>query len=238
MSTTTCLPTSLRLYLIRHGETEWSVSGQHTGCTDVPLTERGENEARELGQRLCGIRFAHILVSPRQRARKTCELAGLGVGAEVDPELEEWRYGVYEGQRSVDIRKTNQGWNLFRDGCPGGEMPPQVSARADRLIARLHALKGNVALFSHGQYGSVLAARWIGLRVVEAEHFQLGTASVSILGFDTHHSEVPVISLWNYLAQPFSDSIPSPLPDQAIKQWAVQRWENEGGEISGKDSTP
>ena len=172
------------LYLIRHGETEWSLSGQHTGRTDIPLTARGEDEARELGQCLRAIPFARVLTSPRQRARRTCELAGLGPAAEIEPDLAEWDYGDYEGQRSVDIRKGRPDWNLFRDGCPNGEMPAQVSDRADRLIARLRALDGNVALFSHGQFGCVLAARWIGLPVVEAQHFLLGTASLSILGYD------------------------------------------------------
>ena len=131
----------LRLYLIRHGETEWSLSGQHTGRTDISLTVRGEDEAKELALRLQAIPFAHVLTSPRQRARRTCELVGLGPAAEIDPDLAEWDYGDYEGVRSVDIRKTRADWNLFRDGCPNGETPAQVSARADRLIARLRGLE-------------------------------------------------------------------------------------------------
>ena len=177
---------SLRLYLIRHGETEWSLTSQHTGRTDIPLTARGEDEARELAQGLRDIPFAHVMTSPQQRARKTCELAGLGSAAVIDPDLAEWDYGDYEGQRSVDIRKQRADWNVFRDGCPGGETPAQVSDRADRLIAHLRALDGYVALFSHGQFGSVLAVRWIGLPLVSAQHFPLGTASLSILGFDDH----------------------------------------------------
>jgi broad specificity phosphatase PhoE len=224
MSRTTNKPTPLRLYLIRHGETEWSASGQHTGVTDIPLTSRGKDEARELGQRLRGIRFTHVLVSPRQRARKTCELAGLGAAAEVAPELAEWDYGDYEGQRSVDIRKVRPDWNIFRDGCPGGEMPPQVSDRANRLISRLRTLHEYVALFSHGQFGCVLAARWIGLHLVEAKHFQLGTASVSILGYNPHHPDVSVIEQWNTVAHEKPDTM-------AVKPRAIQRWENEGGEI-------
>ena len=165
-----------RIYLIRHGETEWSLSGQHTGRTDIPLTARGEDEARELGQRLRDIQFARVLTSPRQRARRTCELAGLGPVAEIEPDLAEWDYGDYEGQRSADIRKARPDWNLFRDGCPRGEMPAQISDRADRLIARLRVLDGNVALFSHGHFGRVLAARWIGLPVSEGQHFLLPTA--------------------------------------------------------------
>ena len=187
----------LRLYLVRHGETAWSLSGQHTGRTDLPLTARGEGETRELAQRLRVIPFAHVLSSPRERARRTCELAGLGQAALIEADLAEWDYGDYEGQRSVDIRRKRADWNLFRDGCPHGEMPEQVSRRADRLIAHLRALEGNVALFTHGQFGCVLAARWIGLPLLEAQHFSLGTASLSILGCDPHHPEVATIALWN-----------------------------------------
>ena len=151
---------TLHLYLIRHGETEWALSGQHTGRTDIPLTANGEDEARELGRHLRDIRFAHVLTSPLKRARQTCELVGLDKVAEIEPDLAEWDYGDYEGKRSVDIRKGRPDWNVFRDGCPHGEMPAQVSERADRLIARLRTLDGKVALFSHGQFGGVLAARW------------------------------------------------------------------------------
>ena len=186
-----------RIYLIRHGETEWSLAGQHTGRTDIPLTARGEEAARELGQRLRDIAFARVLTSPRQRARRTCELTGLGPAAESEPDLAEWDYGDYEGQRSVDIRKERPDWNLFRDGCPRGETPAQVSDRADRFIERLRALDGNVALFSHGHFGRVLAARWIGLPVSEAQRFLLDTASLSILGYEHNHVASPVIALWN-----------------------------------------
>jgi broad specificity phosphatase PhoE len=186
-----------RIYLIRHGETEWSLSGQHTGHTDIPLTARGEDGARELGQRLRDIPFARVLTSPRQRARRTCELAGLGPMAEIEPDLAEWDYGDYEGQRSADIRKGRPDWNLFRDGCPHGEMPAQASDRADRLIVRLRSLDGNVALFSHGHFGRVLAARWIGLPVGEAQRFLLDTASLGILGYEYNRVESPVIALWN-----------------------------------------
>lgn len=189
--------TLLRLYLVRHGGTEWSLSGQHTGRTDIPLTARGEDEARALGKCFRDIQFARVLTSPRQRARRTCELAGLGPAAEIQPDLAEWDYGDYEGQRTVDIRKERLGWNVFRDGCPHGEMPAQVSDRADRLIAHLGAVDGNVALFSHGQFGSVLAMRWIGLPVAEGQHFPLGPASLSILGPEPGHPEVRVITLWN-----------------------------------------
>jgi len=186
-----------RIYLIRHGETEWSLSGQYTSRTDIPLTTRGEDGARKLGQRLRDIRFARVLTSPRQRARRTCELAGLGPASEIEPDLAEWDYGDYEGQRSVDILKGRADWNLFRDGCPRGETPAQISDRADRFIARLRELDGNVALFSHGHFGRVLGARWIGLPVSEAQHFLLDTTSLSILDFEHNHIESPVIALWN-----------------------------------------
>jgi probable phosphoglycerate mutase len=211
-----------RLYFIRHGETEWSLSNQHTGRTDIPLTARGEDEARRLAQRLQGILFAHVLTSPRLRARRTCELAELGAVAKIEPDLAEWDYGDYEGRRSVDIRIERPDWNVFRDGCPQGETPAQVSARADRLIARLRAFDGTVAIFSHGQFGCVLAARWIGLPLQKAKHFQLGTASVSILSSDPHHSEVPVIAQWNEISHERLD---------LGTTRAIQRWENEGGEI-------
>ncbi len=191
------IPPALHIYLIRHGETEWALTGQHTGLTDIPLTANGENEARELGKNLRDIRFVKVLSSPLQRARRTCELVGLESVCAIEPDLAEWDYGDYEGKRSEDIRKKQPEWNVYRDGCPRGEMPEQVSERADRLIARLHALDGKIALFSHGQFGAVLAARWIGLPLIEAEHFQLDTASLSIFRFNPHHPEVPVIALWN-----------------------------------------
>jgi probable phosphoglycerate mutase len=186
----------LRLHLIRHGQTEWSLSGQHTGSSDIPLTQHGEDEARALVPWLRGRRFTRVLCSPRQRARRTSELAGL-VGAETEPALAEWDYGEYEGQRSADIHKTRPGWNIFADGCPGGETPAQVAARADGLIATLAALQGNVALFSHGHFSCVLATRWIGLPVIEGQHLSLSTASLSILGYAPSHPDVRVISLWN-----------------------------------------
>jgi probable phosphoglycerate mutase len=196
----------LRLYLIRHGETEWSLSGQHTGRTDIPLTAHGEDEARELQPCLRPIRFARVLTSPRQRARRTCELADFG-SAEIEPDLAEWDYGDYEGRRSEDIRKGRPGWNIFRDGCPRGEAPAEISGRADRLIARLQALQGNVALFSHGQFGAVLAVRWIGLPVIDGQHFPLGAASLSILAHDPRHPEVRAIELWNAAPASRSDAL-------------------------------
>ncbi|WP_204152648.1 histidine phosphatase family protein [Leptolyngbya sp. CCY15150] len=194
------LPTPLRLYLIRHGETEWALTGQHTGRTDIPLTQNGEDEARALGPHLRAIRFAHVLTSPLQRASQTCALAALAQAPDIEPDLVEWDYGDYEGKRSVNIRKERPDWNVFRDGCPNGEMPDQICDRADRLIARLRTLEGNIALFSHGQFGGVLAARWIGLTVIEAQHFPLGTASLSMFEFDPHHPTVPIITLWNATA--------------------------------------
>ena len=187
----------LSLYLVRHGQTAWSLSGQHTGRTDIPLTAYGEDEARGLMPWLARIRFSRVLTSPRQRARRTCELAGLGQRAEIEPDLAEWDYGDYEGMLSSDIRMGRPDWNAFRDGCPNGEMPAQVSARADRLIARLCTMDGNVALFSHGDFALVLVARWIGLPVAEGQHFSMGTASLSILSYNPAHPEVRVIALWN-----------------------------------------
>ncbi|MCG3148249.1 MAG: Acid phosphatase [Verrucomicrobiae bacterium] len=223
-----------RLYLIRHGETAWSLSGQHTGRTDIPLNEQGEEDARELRERLRAVRFSRGFTSPRQRARRTCELAGLDAVAEVDPDLAEWDYGDYEGQRSVDIRVVRPDWNLFRDGCPHGESPSQASERADRVITRLSALEGNIAIFSHGHFGRVLAARWIGLPVSQAQHFLLSTASLSILGFEHSLAEGPVIVLWNSV----SNAILGLAPNQRVgdkeimaQKRAIERWENEGGEI-------
>lgn len=199
-----------RLYLIRHGETAWSLSGQHTGRTDVPLTKQGEQDARKLAEPLRAVRFSRVFTSPRQRARRTCELVGLGAVAELEPDLAEWDYGDYEGQRSVDIRKGRPDWNLFQDGCPRGETPVQVSDRADRVIARLRALEGNIAIFSHGHFGRVLAARWIGLPVRQAQHFLLSTASLSILGYEHNLAEEPAIVLWNAVSNDIGGLVSSP----------------------------
>jgi broad specificity phosphatase PhoE len=186
-----------RLYLIRHGETARSLSGQHTGRTDIPLTEQGEQDARKLAERLHVVRFSRVFTSPLQRARRTCELAGLGEVAEIEPDLTEWDYGDYEGQFSLDTRKKRPDWNLFRDGGPRGESPAQVSERADRLIARVRTLGDNIALFSHGQFGRALAAQGIGLGVGQAQHFVLHTASLSILGYEHNLAEEAAIVLWN-----------------------------------------
>ena len=191
------MPLSPHLFLIRHGETEWSVTGQHTGHTDIPLTECGRTQADELGQRLRGIDFAEVMSSPLLRARQTCERAAPDHRCECEPDLAEWNYGDYEGKTSVEICAQRPDWEVFRDGCPNGESPTQVAARVDRLIARLRQKTGNIALFSHGHVGAALAARWIGLPLIEARHLSLDVASVSILAFDPRHADVAVIELWN-----------------------------------------
>lgn len=188
------------MYLIRHGETEWALSGRHTGWTDVALTANGEGQARALAPMLSAIRFAHVLTSPLRRARQTCALAGLGALAEVEPDLREWDYGDYEGCRSADIRAVRPGWTVYRDGCPGGEDAAQVSDRTDRLIARMQALGGTIALFSHGQFSCSLAARWIGSSVSQGQHFMLGTASMGVLGCSPSHPDTRVIEQWNVRA--------------------------------------
>jgi probable phosphoglycerate mutase len=185
------------IYLIRHGETAWSLTGQHTGRTDLPLTENGERRAARLRDVLKDEGFAHVFTSPLQRARKTCELAGYGGMAQIEPDLQEWDYGVYEGRTTADIGAEHPGWNVYRDGCPGGESTHQVSDRADRMLDNLRPLDGPIAVFSHGQLLRALAVRWIGLPVVNGQHFALETASVSILGYEHHSREIPAITLWN-----------------------------------------
>lgn len=184
------------VYLARHGETAWSLSGQHTGRTDLPLTERGEQNARSLGERLKGVTFAKVLTSPLQRASRTCQLAGFGAVAEADRDLPEWDYGQYEGKRTAEILAERPGWQLFRDGCPGGETPAEIGARADRVVSRIRAVQGNVVIFSSGHILRVLAARWLGLAPAGGKYFLLSTASVSILGYE-HDQTEPVIRLWN-----------------------------------------
>lgn len=183
-------------YLARHGETAWSLTGQHTGLTDLPLTERGESNARRLGNRFAGISFAKILTSPLQRARRTCELAGFGGAAEVDPNLVEWNYGDYEGRRSVDILAERPDWQLFRDGCPNGESPEKVGARADKVVSRLRSISGNTLIFSSGHFLRVLTARWLGLEPAAGRFFVLDTASASVLGYENSLSHA-AIRLWN-----------------------------------------
>ena len=184
------------IYLARHGETAWSLTGQHTGLTDLPLTERGERNARRLGERLAGLAFAKVFTSPLQRAARTCELAGFRAAAQVDADLVEWNYGKYEGLRTVEIHAAHPDWQLFRDGCPGGESPDQVGARADRVVSRVRAMKGDALIFSSGHFLRVLAARWLGREPAAGRFFMLNTASVSVLGYENSLSQ-PAIRLWN-----------------------------------------
>jgi len=185
------------IYVARHGETAWSLSGQHTGVTDLPLTERGERNARRLGERLKGLSFVKVFTSPLQRAARTCELAGFGAGAEVDRDLLEWNYGEYEGRRTAEILAQRPDWQLFRDGCPGGESPDQIGARADRVVSRLRAIQGDVLLFSSGHFLRVLAARWLGLEPGAGRCFLLSTASLGMLAYEHNNLTEPVIRLWN-----------------------------------------
>ena len=184
------------VYLARHGETVWTISRQHTGRTDLPLTARGEDNAWGLRDRLRGLVFDRVFVSPLRRARQTCLLAGFGEQAVDVPDLTEWDYGEYEGLTTVQIRSKRPGWSLFRDGCPGGESVAAVGARADRVIARLRSMRGHVLVFGHGHFFRVLAARWVGLPPGDASRFVLGTAALSILGYE-HGPEDPAIRLWN-----------------------------------------
>jgi probable phosphoglycerate mutase len=183
-----------QVYLIRHGETEWSLSGQHTGITDIPLTENGRKVAKLLAPTLAKENFALVLTSPLERARQTCELAGLGTRAEVERDLMEWNYGDYEGITTKQIHAQTPSWMLFRDGCPGGETPEQVGARADRLIERVRAVAGHVALFAHGHVFRVFAARWLGLPATAGSHFLLDTATLNILSY---YRGIPAVKCWN-----------------------------------------
>ena len=187
------------VYLARHGQTAWSLAGRHTGLTDLPLTEAGERQARRLGVRLRGLVVARVFTSPLQRAARTCELAGFGAAAETIPDLVEWDYGDYEGRTSAEIAAARPGWRLFRDGCPGGESPAEVGARADHLVERLRAAEGDVIVFSSGHILRSLAARWLGLDVGAGAHLVLGTASLSALGYE-HALDEPAIRLWNEAA--------------------------------------
>ncbi len=186
------------IYLARHGETEWSLAGRHTGRTDLPLTAHGEDNARALGVRLAatGIRFRHVLTSPLERARRTCELAGYGDVAAVDPELAEWDYGDYEGLTSDEVHQKRPNWDVFRHGCPGGESVDEVVARADRVAERLRGLSGPVLLFGHGHFSRSLGVRWIGLDLAWGRRLALSTAALSVLGHEASHG-TPAILLWN-----------------------------------------
>ncbi|HXJ44002.1 MAG TPA: histidine phosphatase family protein [Bryobacteraceae bacterium] len=182
------------IWLIRHGETEWSLSGQHTGTTDVPLTANGEAQAKRLGERLAHHNFAAVRVSPLLRARRTCEIAGLGAQAVVDPDLMEWNYGAYEGLTSARIQRDRPGWEVFRDGPLHGESIEDVAVRARRVIAKASQAEGDVALFAHGHLLRILGACWIRLQPSVGGLLALSTASISLLGFER---ETPVIQSWN-----------------------------------------
>jgi probable phosphoglycerate mutase len=181
------------IYLVRHGETEWSSSGKHTGRTDIPLTERGMKEAAHLASRLLPLQPDRVFASPLGRAQQTCTLAGFANHQLID-DLAEWDYGRYEGRTTAEIKSERPGWELFHDGCPGGESPEDVTARADRVVARLRALEGRTILFSHGHMIRALGARWCDLPLIAGRHLDLDTASVSALSY--HHDQ-PTIALWN-----------------------------------------
>ncbi|MEO7600432.1 MAG: histidine phosphatase family protein [Opitutus sp.] len=186
-----------RIYLARHGQTEWSLTGRHTGRTDAVLTTDGESEARSVGQRLRGMMFDHVVSSPRLRATRTCALAGITDTPLIDDDFREWDYGDYEGLRSAEITALHSGWNVFLHGCPGGESPDQISERADRAVRTLQALPGNILVFSHGHFLRVLAVRWVGLSIAAAQRIYLNTGSLSMLGYEHERREEPVILLWN-----------------------------------------
>jgi probable phosphoglycerate mutase len=188
-----------QVYLVRHGETEWSLSGQHTGITNLPLTEKGKRVAKLLQPVLAKETFALVLTSPLERARKTCELAGLGERAEIDRDLMEWNYGEYEGLTPKQIHVKRPGWMLFSDGCPGGESSEQVGVRVDHVIARVRAAKGYVALFAHGHIFRVFAARWLGLPAAAGCHFLLDTATLNILSY---YRGIPAVKRWNAALTP------------------------------------
>ena len=196
----------VQLFLVRHGETSWSLAGRHTGRTDLPLTANGERRATHLRDWLQAVSFTQVRTSPLQRARRTCELSGLAATAQVEPDLREWDYGDYEGRTTADIHAQHPSWNVFQDGCPHGETVEQIARRADRLLAALRALDGAVALFSHGHFLRAIATRWIGLPVREGRHLSLDTGSLSLLGCERSDGDFPVVSLWN--ASP--DTVPAP----------------------------
>jgi probable phosphoglycerate mutase len=185
-----------QVYLVRHGETAWTITGQYTGRTDIPLTPQGERDAEKLGTRLKGLKFAQVLTSPLQRAQRTAELAGFGKSMVIYADLAEWNYGAYEGRRTADIRIEHPGWRLLENGCPGGETLEAISARAQSVVDRLRAQEGDVLVFSHRDILRILTARWLRLGAVEARCFYLNTASLSILGYH-HDLDEPVIRLWN-----------------------------------------
>ncbi len=191
-----------RLFLARHGDTEWTDSRQRTGRTDLPLNERGEERARQIGERLRRFSFARVFTSPLQRASKTCLLAGFGEVAEDDPDLVEWDYGRFEGKLTRQILREAPGWELFRDGCPDGESPQDVAARADRFIARTRGVGDNVLAFSSGHVIRMIAARWLGLPPGSGRFFFCRPASVGVLGFEHNSRDEPIVGLWNYVTLP------------------------------------
>lgn len=184
------------IYLVRHGETAWVLTDKHTGLTDLPLTARGERDARRLGERLVDQAFAGVFTSASQRARRTCQLAGFALAAHVSRDLAEWNYGNYEGRRTKEIHSEHPDWELFRDGCPGGESPEQVGARADSILKRMRTIKGDVLIFSSGDFLRALAARWLGLETAAGKFLALSTAGLCVLGYDRSASQ-PAIRLWN-----------------------------------------
>ncbi len=195
------MPSDLpRLFLVRHGATAWSDSGQHTGRTDVPLNEKGRERARQLGPSLQRYSFAGVFTSPLQRASTTCALAGFGGAATVDPDLLEWDYGRYEGKLTQEILKERPGWEIFRDGCPEGESPQEVAARADRFIAKARGVEGDVLAFSSAHIIRMIAARWLGLPPGAGRFFFCRPASVGVLAFEHGDRDEPIIALWNYVA--------------------------------------
>lgn len=185
-----------KVYLARHGETQWTITRQHTGRTDIPLTADGEEDAKLIGRRLAHLKFTKVFSSPLQRARRTCELAGF-TNVEIDPDLLEWDYGDFEGLKTTEIRERNPKWDLFADGAPNGETGAQIALRADRIVSKLLAQTGNVLVFAHGHYLRVLAARWCKADVSFARHLLLGTSSISVLSFDHGKIDEPAIMLWN-----------------------------------------
>lgn len=187
----------LDVYLVRHGETEWSLSGQHTGLTDLPLTENGEEQARQLRPRLTATIFAKVLSSPLQRAMRTCQLSGYGSAVDTDHDLIEWNYGDYEGKTRPQILAQRPDWVIFRDGCPNGESPTDVGIRADRVLSRIREVDGNVLVFSSGHFLRVLMARWLGLEPSGGRYFKLGTATLSVIGYDHNNRAEPLIRLLN-----------------------------------------
>ena len=198
------MPSELpRLFLARHGDTAWTDSHQRTGRTDLPLNERGEERARQIGEQLQRFDFVRVFTSPLQRASKTCELAGFRTVAQVDPDLVEWDYGRFEGTLTKDILKERPDWKLFRDGCPDGESPRDVAARADGFIARVRGIEGDVLAFSSGHIIRMIAARWLGLPPVAGRFFFCRPASVGVLTFEHNSRDEPIVGLWNYVAQPW-----------------------------------